>query len=229
MQLLHVVVNESGGKLVLDLDVTAEIRPAYFGASFCGPIFVENRYTDWRKYWPHATLRNFWLLSQYVDPVRLRMELLNNTRNAKQFGDDPLAPQGYSPDYLLASVMFSSPLGWFEMSNLPADYVSKLAPLVRLRKQLRDELFSGTIFPIGEEPSGVSWTGFVSVRPDQSGAILLALREVNDRGEFEFQLPIDGLKRAEVLYGQGSASVLGNRARVSIPRARGYVIVRLGA
>ena len=74
------MLRESKGKVVFDLDVTAEIRPGYFGVPDAGPIFVENRYTDFHRYWPHQTLRNLWKLAQYVDPLRLRMEFLNNTR-----------------------------------------------------------------------------------------------------------------------------------------------------
>ena len=85
-------LTESQGQIVFDLDVTAETRPAYFGLPTVGPIFVENRYTDWHKYWPHHTLRNLWQLAHYVDPLRLRMEFLNNTRNADKYAGDPLAP-----------------------------------------------------------------------------------------------------------------------------------------
>jgi len=86
------VLQASEARVVFDLDVTAEIRPGYFGAADVGPLFVENRYTDWHRYWPHQTLRNLWMLSQYVDPLRLRMELLNNRRNEQLYTDDPLAP-----------------------------------------------------------------------------------------------------------------------------------------
>ena len=53
------MLQESGGRVVFDLDVTAEIRPGYFGVPDVGPIFIENRYTDFHRYWPHqGTLRN---------------------------------------------------------------------------------------------------------------------------------------------------------------------------
>ena len=32
--------------IVFDLDVTADVRPGYFGMMHAGPLFVENRYTD---------------------------------------------------------------------------------------------------------------------------------------------------------------------------------------
>ena len=88
----------SSGQVVFDLDVTAQTRPGYFGAMEAGPLFVENRYTDWHRYWPHQTLRNLWKLSRWVDPRRLRMEWLNHTRNTEKYANDPLAPAAWSPD-----------------------------------------------------------------------------------------------------------------------------------
>ena len=54
------LIRESNGEIVIDLDVTAEIRPGYFGLMDAGTIFVENRYPTRHRYWPHHTLRNFW-------------------------------------------------------------------------------------------------------------------------------------------------------------------------
>ena len=59
---------------MFDLDVTAEIRPGYFGLPDIGTLFVENRYAKHCSWWPHQTLRNLWSLAEVVDPVRLRME-----------------------------------------------------------------------------------------------------------------------------------------------------------
>ncbi|HEX8834363.1 MAG TPA: alpha-galactosidase, partial [Abditibacteriaceae bacterium] len=114
--LFDTVLRESGGAVTFDLDITAETRSGYWGLAHTGPLFVQNRYTDWGSYWPHSTLRALWQLSHYVDPVRLRMEWLNNARNTQILGDDPLAPARYSPAYLFATVMFCNPLGWFEVS-----------------------------------------------------------------------------------------------------------------
>ena len=44
------VLRESQGRITLDLDVTAEVRPGYFSRTDTGPIFGENRYTNWRSY-----------------------------------------------------------------------------------------------------------------------------------------------------------------------------------
>jgi alpha-galactosidase len=44
------VLKQSSGRVLLDLDVTAETRQGYFGNIAAGPLFVENRYTDVHRY-----------------------------------------------------------------------------------------------------------------------------------------------------------------------------------
>jgi alpha-galactosidase len=227
------VLCESKGAIVFDTDVTAEVRPGYFGFLDTGPIFVENRYTDWVRYYPHATLRNFWLLAQYVDPLRLRMEFLNNRRNIEKYfaayADDPLAPVQYSPAYLFATVMWSSPLGWFETSNLPAEYFQQIAPLVALRRQYREEIFSGTIIPIGAEPDGTSWTGFVSVGSKATHALIF--REHNAQAHHSFAFPIEQRGTAEVrwLVGAGEGVLEHGQLHITIPQSHNFVWLRLTA
>lgn len=200
------VLAESAGQVVFDLDVTAQTRPGYFGLPHVGPIFVENRYTDWRSYWPHHTLRNLWMLAHHVDPARLRFELLNPARNRALYGDDPLAPSAYPPDYLLAITLFANPLGWFEVSNLPEEVIAPISALARTWKSHRDAIFSGTILPIGGEPDGTSWTGFVSVNEHDSRAYAMIFRELNDQPQWSF-LPHRPAKDVRILAGDGHAIV----------------------
>jgi alpha-galactosidase len=224
------VLDESDGKVVFDLDVTANIRPGYFGMINVGPIFVENRYTDWFNYWPHRTLRNFWQLARWIDPVRLRMEFLNNARNAALYGEDPLAPSAYSPACLFATVLFSSPLGWFETTGLDERFVSEVAELIDIRRAHRDALFSGSILPVGSVPDGVAWTGFLSLGIDDASVYALVFRELASDAEWIFSL--DGIsdrkvESVEVLAGKGTAaSVLGG-VEFCIPDHLGYLLVRV--
>ncbi len=229
--LFNRIREESKGKIVIDLDVTAGIRPGYFGALETGPIFVENRYTDFHRYWPHQTLRNLWQLSQYVDPLRLRMEFLNNTRNANLYPDDPLAPAAYAPDCLFATVMVANPLGWFETSSLPEDYIKSAAHLVELWKQEREKLHSENIIPIGSVPDGVSWTGFASVGQDRRSGHLLLFRELNESPQWVAGLSMFdlGLNHATVLAGDGTAELVHGTLNVSIPKPLQYLWVRLEA
>ena len=219
------------GAVVFDLDVTAEIRPGYFGAPRVGPIFVENRYTDFHRYWPHQTLRNLWMLSQYVDPLRLRIELLNNTRNSQLYRDDPLAPSRYRPDCLFAIAMFANPLGWFEVSNLPEDYVAKVSKLAATWKRERSRLFAGHTLPIGSPPDGISWTGFASIADDRRGGYLLLFRELNHSAQWQVDLSpfAPAGCHVEVLGGRGTADVASGKLTARIEEPLDYLWIKLSA
>lgn len=225
----HNVLRASGGRVVFDADATAGIRPTYYGTPRVGPVFVENRYTDWGKYWPHRTLRNLWSLANYVDPVRLRMEFLNNMRNTQKYGDDPLAPVQYAPDTLFATVMFSSPLAWFEVSSLPENYVERVAPLVHAWKAEREAIFSGDIIPIGGRPDGVVWTGFASVARDRRSARIVVFRELNEAAEWTTAIPLLDNDEAEVtlLGGDGEAGFEDGELHVEVKEKLGYLFLKL--
>lgn len=217
-QFFSAVNTASKGEIVFDLDITAGIRPGYFGALQVGPLFVENRYTDFANYWPHQTLRNLWKLSNWIDPKRLRMEFLNNTRNTENYAGSPIAPVKYPPATLFATVMFANPLGWFEISNLPKTYIEEVAPLVKIWKNHRAELFSNTIIPIGSAPDGIEYTGFMSVPTDNSNGYLLLFREANENAETEFEMSacFQNRQSVEVLFGDGSAAIDGSHIRCTI-------------
>lgn len=221
------VLEESAGRVVFDLDVTAESRPGYLALPGIGPLFVENRYTDWHGYWPHQTLRNLWKLAHYVDPLRLRMEFLNNARNTEKYAGDPLAPACYSPAYLFATTLFANPLGWFELSHLPPAYFEQVAPLAAGWRAHRERLFAGTIYPIGEPPDGTAWTGFLSAAGD--GGYLLLFRELNDRPRWSADLPMvpTGAFAVELLGGEGTARIVDGRLEAEIPRAQGFFFGRV--
>jgi alpha-galactosidase len=223
------VLEETRGAVTFDLDVTAEIRPGYFGVIDVGPLFVENRYTDWRRYWPHQTLRNLWKLAQYVDPLRLRMEFLNNARNQERYPDDPLGPAAYAPATLFATAMMANPLGWFEISSLPPAYAEQLPPLVAAWKKERAAMHGGLTLPIGEAPDGVAWTGFASLAENRRGGYLLLFREAN--ASAAWSAPAEWLERGayrvERLGGAGQASLVNGRLQASIPARLGFLWVRV--
>ncbi len=92
--------------------------------------------------------------------------------------DDPLAPVCVPFAYCFAITMMAQPLAWFEASGLP-QAAFDLAPTMRSYLEHQERIHAGQIFPIGEEPSGVSWTGFQSLR--QEGGYLVVYREYTDR------------------------------------------------
>jgi len=219
----------SDGAITFDLDVTAEIRPGYFGLPDIGPLFVENRYTDFHRYWPHQTLRNLWMLSQVVDPLRLRMEVLNNTRHADKYRGDLLAPVLYKPDTLFAIAMMASPLGWFEISNLPPEYVAQMRPLVVAWKAERARMHGGAILPVGTAPDGVAWTGFVSAAEDGKGGYALLFRELNAKADCSLDLSglMEKVTRVTVLSGRGTAKVSDDTLTVNVREKLDFIWVKL--
>ena len=153
------VLRESEGRINLQMDITAQKRLGYFYEKEIGTLFVENRYTDFANYYPHATLRNLWQLSRYIPAGRLQMELLNLRRNPQNYTGDPLAPDGYDADYVFGCVMAANPLVWAEMQHLCEADVKKLHDIIAVYKLYRDDF--GEVIPVGECPDGYSLTGFL--------------------------------------------------------------------
>jgi hypothetical protein len=201
--MLDKVMDAAGGEVVFNLDATAGQRFGYHYLTQYGNIFLENRYTDWANYYPHWTLRNLWTLSRYVPPQGLQIEFLNRWRNTDKYpADDPLAPCRVPFEYCFAVAMMAQPLAWFEASGLPAEAFAA-APLIRTYREHQERIHAGQILPIGEEPDGVSWTGFQSIRED--GGYVLVFREYNERESADLTLwNLAGRRIAfKALLGQG--------------------------
>ena len=95
-------------------------------------------------FYPHNTLRNLWQTAKYIPAQKLLFEVLNLRRNADNYllsdgTPDPLAPQGYSPDYVFASVMAANPLIWCEMQHLTEEDRASLASVIAEYKLRRDD------------------------------------------------------------------------------------------
>src|SRR5690606_8331329 len=161
--------------------------------------------TDFASYYPHFTLRNLWMLSKYIAPQRLQIEFLNKWRNMDKYPKgDLFARECYSFEYLFAITMPAQPLAWLEARNLPQETFNT-AELIKTYKEYWKEWHSGQIFPIGEEPSGISWTGFQSVLKEKSSGYVLVFREMTPRNNSSFelsQLPA-GKYYFELIAGEG--------------------------
>ena len=225
------VGEESGGDVLFNLDATASRRGGYHMFNEYGNIFLENRYTDWGNYFPYRTLRNLWQLSRYVPAERIQVEFLNKWRNADKYAGDPFAPAGYGFDYLFATTMAGQPLAWLESSNLPEEAFA-IAPLVREYRAVAADFHAGIILPVGEEPSGRSWTGFQSLVSDAEGYLLL-YREAapSDEGVVETFLPEGAKISLTRVLGSGDRRVrqtVGRKGalRVSLPAENTFVLYK---
>ena len=224
------VLLDTGNEVMFNLDATASRRGGYHFFNEYGNVFLENRYTDWGNYYPYWTLRNLWMLSRYVPAERLQIEFLNKWRNSDKYTGDRFAPAGYDFGYLFAITMAGQPLAWMEASNLP-DEAFSIKPLVNAYRDVQHDFHSGVILPVGEEPSGRSWTGFQSIKNDREGYLLL-YREDNDRREtmLETWLP-GGMKvRLTPVLGNGRKMTVrtdsDGRIKACLDRKNSYVMYK---
>ena len=229
-RLFDSVLARTDNQVMFNLDATASRRGGYHFLCEYGNIFLENRYTDWSNYYPYWTLRNLWMLSRYVPAERLQIEFLNNYRNVQRYGDDVFAPASYSFEYLFATSMAGQPLAWMEASNLPED-AYQIAPVINKYRELSADFHSGTILPIGEEPSGRSWTGFQSLTGENTGYVIV-YRELNDDVSASVRTWLgEGVKVSfELVLGQGKSfkTKVGKDGMVSfiLPDRNTYALYR---
>jgi hypothetical protein len=204
------VMAATNGEAVFNLDVTAGQRWGYHYGNEYGNIFLENRYTDWRNYYPHWTLRNLWMLSRYVPAQNLQIEFLNKWRNADRYpADDPLAPHRVPWDYCFAITIVAQPLAWFEATGLPEE-AFEIAPLIKTYRQHQERIHAGQILPIGESsspdsaPSGASWTGFQSIGDHAGYVIVYREWHTGDAGRLKLWRLANKRVRFERIAGKGA-------------------------
>ena len=230
-RLFDTMLSESGGDMTFDLDVTCGERPGYFGLPHIGPIFVENRYTKHAGYWPHQTLRSVWTLSHVIDPVRMRIELLDPLKHRELYRqDDPLRPELYRADTVFAVAMCASPLGWMELSSLERVSMDQMKPLVARWKKERERIHGGITYPVGAQPDGHSWTGFATVAPDGGGYLLL-FRELSRRDTWSFDAAayFPDARTVEVIGGRGEAALKENGViTATVPAPLDFVWIKAG-
>ena len=218
-----------GDDVSVQMDVTRYERLNYLCGREYGTIFVENRYTRGVNcYYPHRVLRNLWGISRYIPSNRFQFELLNPDHPCATYKDsDPFAPDLYDMDYLFACVMLSNPLFWLELQHLSEKRRRELAPLLDIWKAHRDSFSDADVMPIGEKPSGRSFTGFyVSAKGGER--YLLLFREVTGEDTGVFKLP-DTCESAEILASNTEVDLefCNKTVTATFSKSRGYAFIKL--
>ena len=218
-----------GDDVSVQMDVTRYERLNYLCGREYGTIFVENRFTSGiYTYYPHRVLRNLWSISKYLPSNRFQFEIVNPDVSRETYSDnDPFATDLYDMDYLFASVMLSNPLFWQEIQFLPEKRRKELAPLLSVWKEHRDVLSSADVMPIGDKPSGRSFTGFY-VSKDEKPKYLLLFREVTKSDHAIFNIPVSTAK-AEILASNTDVNIeiQNGIAAVKFAKPRGYAFIKL--
>ena len=135
-----------------------------------------------------------------------------------------LAPSFYGMDYLFATVMLSNPLFWMEIQFLSDERRKELAPILNVWKEHRDALANADVEPIGERPSGVSFTGF-KVSVDGNVKYLLLFREVSDTDS----MTVTAVGAPKLLCSNTDAKVEsdGRNVKITLPKQRAYAFVEI--
>ncbi|MFV0467764.1 MAG: alpha-galactosidase [Dysgonomonas sp.] len=226
-KLFDKVLEETNNNVVFNLDATAGRRAGYHTFNEYGNIFLENRYTDWGNYYPYHTLRNLWQLAKYVPAEKLQIEFLNKWRNADKYDNDPFAPGAYSFEYLFAITMAGQPLAWFEGSGLPDETLS-IKNLINDYKKIQHNFHLGTILPIGDEPSGKSWTGFQSLNGNKGYLLVFRENDSDQKGCIETWFKQGDNVSCKLVLGNGKmkTNTIGRKGmiEVEIPHINDFVL-----
>lgn len=221
------VKKESNGQITFNMDVTAGKRMGFHFFQEYGNVFLENRYTDWGNYFPYRTLRNLWNLASYMPAERLQIEFLNVNRNDANYIGSNGAPSSVGQRYAFGVTLMAQPLAWMELTGLESGQVEDLAPLIEQYSKLGPSLHQGTILPVGEEPSGYAWSGFLSYSETETH-YLIVYRENSEQATYEFQLPF----RCEAVgYELGDIPVNmetnGNGIKITFERPWQFALLKL--
>ncbi|MET7000304.1 alpha-galactosidase [Chitinophaga defluvii] len=225
---LDSVLNATDNKVFFNIDITAGRRNGYHYFNEYGNLFLENRYTDWGNYYPYQTLRNTWNLSKYFPLQKLLVEFLNTDRNRDQYPPgDIFAPANIPFEYTFAITMMAQPLAWLEAHRLSSEQLN-IAPVVTTYRKYQHDIHSGSIFPIGQEPDGQSWTGFQSIQQGR-GYIIVYRENNNSSAAFLKTFFAMGTKVSfRPLIGKGKpfVAVAGDdgRIRFSLPSLNSYAL-----
>ena len=176
-RLMEELVVERPG-LTFTQDSTRTNRPIYDYYMDYGIIFLENRYMPRPpehngRYHPWKTLRNLWQIAPYIPPQKINMELIEDQ-------------EGYSPEYLLATVMMANPLFWESLAAVSDESKQAMRAAVARYKQHRAAIYSGCILPVGDMPDGTAWTGFQSHDAKSGSGYLIVYREDNPSASHRF-------------------------------------------
>ena len=198
--------------MVISMDVTRRNRPNFDFALDYGRLFLENRgrkIPDHRYYHPYMALGNFWHALNFAPARQMEIEMM------PQAMDYPL-------DYILGTTVFGAPLYW--------GCVSKLCPERRLQMKdfyaemlpLRRKFARNINLPAGDFPRQGSWSGILSIDPEEQEFYLAVYRNGAEEDSHDFSFPFTC--RPEVVYGEKAEATAAGK--VSLPEKFAFALIR---
>ena len=183
MDKVRTFIRQTGHKVRGNWDVTEnERRYGYFFAREFGCLYLANRKSvspPETTYRPHTMLRDLWQLSRYINLCKIQGTVQNVDKVNAQLSDAGQHPH----DYCVATVLMSTPL-FFQQTYLYSESArDAIRPLLSVYRAHRENIFRGTVYPIGAKPDNYSWTGFQNHDGTSGNGYLMIFRELNNGEE----------------------------------------------
>lgn len=159
----------------------------YFGREY-GNIFLQNcenspqgaTFKRFIAYDPEVTLNQTWLLSKYfnLNQVQITIQRIAESPHGK----------GYSQDYACGIALMGNPLFFLETRRFTEDERKLVKDVISVYKQHREQILSGYVYPVGNQPDGTTWTGFQCICSDHEGYLTVFREKAAAEDEFIFEL-----------------------------------------
>ncbi len=87
----------------------------------------------------------------------------------------------YGDVYSFAIAMMSSPLFFTETWRYSPEDREAVKQMISIYKKVREDLYQGYVFSLGERPDDTSWTGFQNYHPDKDFGYMTLFREIDNK------------------------------------------------
>lgn len=180
---------QTNHKIRVNWDVTEDLpRVGYYYGREYGNIYLENRKPEKPVstiYRPWLVLRDAWHIAKYLNLNKFQVTYQNLDRVDPKASDAHL----HNHDYALAITLMASPIFFQEIHLLTPNAKTSIKPLIAKYKSIRNEMYQGYVFSIGQEPSNASFTGFQNFNPQKQNGFLTLFKEINcQRNSFKYEL-----------------------------------------
>ncbi len=161
-------------------DVT-EISPryGYFWALEYGCVWLSNRKPNYPRSTipkPWLMLRENWELARYVNINKFQLPIQNFQMVNREQSD----AYKHSHSYEVALGLIGIPVFFQTTYYYKGEARDEIRDLIARYKKHREGMFTSYVFPIGDEPSNASWSGFQWYHPDRKSGYLMIFRELNN-------------------------------------------------
>lgn len=219
-------------QVIWDLTENAP-RYGYFWAREYGGAWLANRKPAVPAnavYKPGVLLRDVWQLARYVNLNKVQIAVQNIDRVSPVLSD----ARRYHHPYCVAIGLAGIPMFFGTTRLYTPGERAEIKPLLAAWERHNRELFASVIFPIGDAPSGRTWTGF-QFRHGAGDGYLLIFREP-DNPDAAHRLPLRWLGSRHLTLedlrtGRLTAVTAdgGGEVGFRIPRAADFLFLRYSA